>query len=163
MRLSARQAMPVSRSHGDRRCGLKGPRLVIGEVNFDLLIEDVRGSGPAVPSHRNEEFADCPGRSWLSTSAALTRSHLYSKWHGSIGPARDLRGSSAEQTERGISTTKLGGPCEALLDDDSPRLWIYVGASMRDKDLLRTFQDADFRNAATDEAVGVAPFVVSHR
>lgn len=65
---------------------------------------------------------------------------------------------SADQTERGISQTKLAALL-ALLDETQPRLWIYVGASMRDNDLLRTFQDTDFARG-TDGALG-APFVVS--
>ena len=63
---------------------------------------------------------------------------------------------SDDQTEIGLGKSKLEA-MRALLDGDSPRLWIYVGASMRDRDLLRVFGDEDWARGVDER--WVSPFL----
>ena len=64
------------------------------------------------------------------------------KLHGTIDRPESCV-VSAEQTDAGIGNGKLAA-LRALLDAESQRLWIYVGSSMRDQDLLRVLGDEDF-------------------
>lgn len=63
---------------------------------------------------------------------------------------------SAEQTERGIGEAKFHA-LRALLNDP-PRMWIYVGASMRDLDLGPVLGDENFARGLDER--WVAPYLV---
>jgi len=73
------------------------------------------------------------------------------KFHGSIDRPETCI-VSAEQTERGVPVGKLNA-LRALIDQDRPRVWIYVGVSMRDQDLLRVFNAPDFGNGVDERWV----------
>jgi hypothetical protein len=117
-----------------------GPRVVIVEVNFDLLVE-THTTAPLRVFATREEFADAP---------AYVQSYLRGdedavpllKLHGTI---TDLQTCvvSAEQTELGIGQEKLEA-LRALLENNHQRLWVYVGASMRDVDLRPVFLHEEF-------------------
>jgi hypothetical protein len=78
------------------------------------------------------------------------------KLHGSI-EREETCVVSDEQTEAGIGRGKLRA-IRALYSEHK-RMWVYVGASMRDRDLLTVFRDSDFASG-TDE-VWVAPFLTN--
>jgi hypothetical protein len=128
-------------------------RLILAAVNFDLLVE----THSPVPLEKFVSDSDFEGAAeylarYLNGSATTIP---LLKFHGSIDRPETCV-VSAEQTEAGVSDGKL----KALrsLFYDPPRLWIYVGMSMRDRDLLRAFNDADF-GRGTDE-VWVTPYLV---
>jgi hypothetical protein len=129
-------------------------RLVLASVNFDLLVE-THSSVPLRTFASDADFEDAAEYIQRYLDGAETTIPLL-KFHGSIDQP-DTCVVSAEQTEMGVSDGKL----KALrsLYNKPPRLWIYVGMSMRDKDLLRVFNDADFARG-TDE-VWVSPYLVA--
>ena len=129
-------------------------RVVLAAVNFDLLVE----THTPVPMEKfvsDAEFEDAADYIARYLSGSETKIPLL-KFHGSIDRP-DTCVVSAEQTEMGVSDGKL----KALrsLYNNPPRLWIYVGMSMRDRDLLRVFNDTDFARG-TDE-VWVSPYLVA--
>ena len=65
------------------------------------------------------------------------------KLHGTIDTF-DTCIVTQEQTEQGVGTEKLEALRALIGEDTEPRLWIYVGASMRDQDLLRVLTDEEF-------------------
>jgi len=129
-------------------------RVILAAVNFDLLV-DTHSTVPleTFASDRDFERAASYIERYLNGSES---SIPLLKFHGSIDQPETCV-VSAEQTEVGVSNGKL----RALrsLYRKPPRLWIYVGMSMRDRDLLRVFNDADFARG-TDE-VWVSPYLVA--
>lgn len=114
-------------------------RAVVVEVNFDQLVERHCPIPLRVFSSINhfEEAAGYIRRYLAGEETAIP----VLKLHGSIEEP-DTCVVSDEQTQRGLGPGKLSA-LRALLDT-IPRLWIYVGASMRDRDLLPVLRSEDF-------------------
>src|SRR5450756_986279 len=125
-------------------------RVIIVEVNFDLLIETHADSELRVFAS-DEEFRDASAYITKYLKGEESAIPLL-KMHGTIGRPETCVVSD-DQTELGVGRYKLAA-LRALLYEHSPRLWIYVGASMRDRDLNRVFSDEDW-------ARGVDEFWVS--
>jgi hypothetical protein len=115
-------------------------RVILVEVNFDLLVETHAGV-PLRVFATDQEFAEAPGYLRRYLDGKETAIPLL-KIHGTI---TDLATCvvSEDQTERGIGPEKLAALRE-LLGRSEPRLWIYVGTSMRDRDLLRALKGEEF-------------------
>lgn len=129
-------------------------RVILVEVNFDLLIER-HYTGPMRVFASEADFED---------AATYIKSYLESeveempllKLHGTIDQLETCVVSD-DQTEMGVGKRKLEA-LRALLADDPPRLWIFIGASMRDRDLLRVFNDEDWARGVDER--WVSPFLV---
>lgn len=120
----------------DERMG----RVVLVTVNFDTLVESHAGA-PLRVFADNEDFegaADYVTRYLAGEESAVP----YLKVHGTIDRPESCV-VSAEQTEAGVGNGKLAA-LRALLGGEGQRLWIYVGSSMRDHDLLRVLGHEDF-------------------
>ena len=130
-------------------------RIIVAEVNFDLLIEKHARTGIKVFASRND----------FSQAGNYIRRYLQGdvidipllKFHGTIEDFSTCI-VTQEQTERGVGTEKLGALRALLGDEDSPRLWIYVGMSMRDRDLVRVLHGEDFGRGIDER--WVLPYVV---
>jgi hypothetical protein len=129
-------------------------RLILAEVNFDRLVE-THSPVPLRVFASEEEFEDAEEYIVRYLNGLESEIPLL-KLHGSI-EREDTCVVSDEQTEAGIGNGKLRA-IRALYSEER-RVWIYVGASMRDRDLLAVFGDSDFSNG-TDE-IWVAPFLAS--
>jgi len=130
-------------------------RLVLAGVNFDELIE-YHAKTPLRVFATDAEFVDAPA--YIADYLAGNASDVpYLKLHGTISdPASCV--VSAEQTELGLSQPKLDAVRSLFPSGaDDRRRWVYIGASMRDRDLARVLQDSDFANK-TDE-LWVAPWL----
>jgi hypothetical protein len=128
-------------------------RVILAGVNFDRLAEthstvplrifsdpDFNGAAEYVRRYLAGDESDIP----------------YLKLHGSI-ENQETCIVTADQTDLGVSGGKLDAIRALLLPGAVPRLWIYIGASMRDKDLLRVFNDSDFASGTSE--VWVSPFL----
>jgi hypothetical protein len=114
-------------------------RAILVEVNFDRLVE-AHSAVPLRTFFSDADFESAPEYVERYLNGSETDVPLL-KLHGDIyEPATCV--VSQEQTERGVGAGKL----ESLrsLISDPPRLWIYVGTSMRDKDLLPVLRGEDF-------------------
>lgn len=120
----------------DERVG----RVVLVTVNFDTLIE----SHAAVPLRVFADDAEFEGAADYVTQylAGQVSAVPYLKVHGTIDRPESCV-VSAEQTDTGVGNGKLAA-LRTLLDAGNQRLWIYVGSSMRDQDLLRVLGSEDF-------------------
>ena len=121
-------------------------KLILAEVNFDLLVE-THADAPLRTFASEGDFAEAPAYVRRYLDGAEVAIPLL-KLHGTIS---DLTTCviSTEQTERGVGQAKLE-TLRVLLRPDQPRLWIYVGASMRDVDLRPVLGGEDFARG-TDE------------
>lgn len=128
-------------------------RMILCGVNFDQLIE--RNCGRSIRVFASDsEFEAAPD--YLARYLDGRENDVpYLKFHGSIDDL-DTCVASAEQTELGIGSAKLAA-LHSLLSAP-PRMWIYVGASMRDLDLLPAQFGEDF-SRGTDER-WVSPYMV---
>jgi hypothetical protein len=132
---------------------LLGGQVILVEVNFDLLVETHSG----VPLRVFSSEAD------FASAAEYLRRYLNHeetavpllKLHGTID-VPDTCVISDDQTELGVGSNKLNA-LRTLLDEADPRLWIYIGASMRDRDLLRVFSDEDWARGVDE--FWVSPFL----
>ncbi len=124
-------------------------RIIVAEVNFDRLVE-THASVPLKVFASDEEFAGAADYVTRYLSGEEKDVPLL-KFHGSIDRPETCI-VSAEQTERGVPVGKLNA-LRALIDQDRPRVWIYVGVSMRDQDLLRVFNAPDFGNGVDERWV----------
>ena len=130
-------------------------RIVVVEVNFDLLVE-THARVPLRVFASDQDFAE---------SAAYVNRYLAGeeaaipllKMHGTI---TDLNTCvvSEDQTERGVGAGKLSALRGLLGSEGAPRLWIYVGVSMRDRDLLRVLTGEDFARGLDEH--WVCPYLV---
>lgn len=114
-------------------------RPIIVEVNFDRLVE-VHSLVPLKVFSSDEDFEEASD--YVEAYLAGRESDVpLLKLHGDIN-APDTCVVSDEQTEAGVGAGKLRA-LRTLLHDP-PNLWIYVGVSMRDRDLLPIFRGEDF-------------------
>lgn len=133
---------------------LTAGRIIIVEVNFDTLVES-HSLVPVKVFASDDEFEDAPTyiANYLS---GLETAIPVLKVHGTIDRF-DTCVISDDQTGLGVGPYKLAA-LRALLDPDNPRLWVYVGASMRDRDLARVFGDEDWARGVDER--WVAPYLV---
>lgn len=132
---------------------LTAGRMVLVEVNFDLLIER-HSTVPLKVFSSEDDFtsaADYLRRYLNSEESAIPLLKL----HGTIDDFATCV-ISDDQTELGVGSNKLAA-LRTLLDESDPTLWLYVGASMRDRDLLRVFLDEDWARGV--EELWVSPFL----
>ncbi len=114
-------------------------RIVVAEVNFDLLVETTEA--PLKVFASQQDFAEAPAyvkRYLVGEEPAIPLLKL----HGSIADIETCV-VSTEQTEQGLGQQKLEA-LRVLLDPSHPRLWVYVGASLRDLDLRPVLLGEDF-------------------
>ncbi len=140
-------------------------KVVLITVNFDLLLETHQLSPLRVFSS-DDEFVSAAD--YIEAYLQGDEVHIpLLKLHGSIDRF-DTCVVSAEQTEQGIGHGKLAA-VRALLQPAEPRLWVYVGSSMRDRDLLRVLGDEDFARGLDERWVSpyleesVRSFALAHR
>ena len=130
-------------------------RVILAQVNFDCLVEH-NSDVDFKLFVTDDEFEEAPEyiRRYIDGNADDIP---LLKLHGTINDI-DTCIVSQEQTEHGVGDPKLGA-LRALFEGREERLpWVYVGASMRDQDLLRVLSGEDFgRNL--DER-WVLPYVV---
>lgn len=129
-------------------------RLVVVEVNFDQLVE-AHSIVPTRVFASDDEFAAVPA--YLDEYFAGNATDIpVLKVHGTIDRFETCV-ITDEQTGLGIGENKLAG-LRRLLNAAEPTLWIYVGASMRDRDLSRVFGDEDWARGVDER--WVAPYLV---
>ena len=124
-------------------------------MNFDLLVETHAGVATKVFASTTD-FSVAPD--YLARYISGEEHDIpVLKLHGTIQDF-DTCVVTQEQTELGVGTEKLEA-LRALLDPEGrSRLWIYVGASMRDRDLLRVLTGEDFGRGLDER--WVLPYVV---
>lgn len=136
----------------DERVG----RVVLVTVNFDTLVESHAGV-PLQVFADDEEFKSAAA--YVARYLAGEESAVpYLKVHGTIDRPESCV-VSAKQTDSGVGNGKLAA-LRALLDRENQRLWIYVGSSMRDQDLLRVLGDEDFARGLDER--WVVPYLTEH-
>jgi hypothetical protein len=114
-------------------------RAVVVEVNFDQLIER-HCPVPIRVFFTNDHFQQAA--EYVKRYVAGGESEIpVLKLHGSIEEPNTCVVSD-EQMQQGVGEGKLE-TLRALLANP-PRLWLYVEASMRDRDLLPVFDSEDF-------------------
>jgi hypothetical protein len=128
-------------------------RAVIVEVNFDRLVE--RHCPVALKVFYSTSQFDSAATYVQAYLAGTETAIPILKLHGSIEDFATCVVSD-EQTERGIGREKLSA-LRSLLHRESPVLWVYVGASMRDRDLLPVLRSEDFALGADER--WVSPFL----
>lgn len=131
-------------------------RVIIVEVNFDLLVE-THTDVPLNVYASEDEFngaADYVAQYLAGDEQAIP----VLKLHGTIS-AVETCVVSQEQTEQGVGAGKLGALRRLITPNDEPRLWIYVGVSMRDRDVVRVLEGEDFARGLDE--IWVSPFLVS--
>ena len=122
-------------------------------MNFDRMIEE-HSEAPLKVFASVEEFAHAAGYV-AEYLAGREKAVPLLKLHGTIeNPATCV--VSTEQTEKGVGQEKLVA-LRALLSE-TPLLWIYVGASMRDLDLRPLFMFEDFARGVDER--WVSPYLV---
>lgn len=130
-------------------------RLVVVEVNFDTLVE-THAYVPMRVFASDEEFADADP--YLERYLAGTETAVpLLKLHGTI-ERFDTCVINDFQTGQGVGPNKLAALRRLLGGGNDPTLWVYVGASMRDRDLARVFGGEDWARGVDER--WVAPFLV---
>lgn len=124
-------------------------RIVVVEVNFDLLVETHATIQLRVFASE-EEFSEAPEflRRYMEGDEEAIP---ILKLHGTISNPEACV-VSAEQTERGVGQRKMNA-LRALLNGEHPRLWIYVGASLRDLDLRPLLLGEEFARGVDERWV----------
>lgn len=157
------------KEHHDNVVGTPGPsviglarvlehcvgKAIVVEVNFDRLLEvhvkaalrvfasdaDFEGAAEYIADYISGEATDIP----------------VLKLHGTIEDF-DSCVVSLDQTELGLGEDKLEALRALLGTPDAPRRWYYIGASMRDRDLLRVLGGEDFARRLDER--WVLPYLV---
>jgi hypothetical protein len=130
-------------------------RVILIEVNFDLLVEQ-HAQVPLRVFASDEEFVSAA--QYLDRYLAREESAIpLLKLHGTITDFKTCV-VSEEQTEQGIGAGKLAALRKLLGPANLPRLWIYVGVSMRDRDLLRVLVGEEFAQGLDER--WVCPYLV---
>jgi len=124
-------------------------RIIIVEVNFDLLVEKHMKT-PLRVFVTEDEFGEAPD--YLSRYLAGAESAIpVLKLHGSISNLESCV-VSLDQTEMGIGPPKLDA-LQMLNDGDNPLSWVYLGYSMRDLDLRPILEREEFRRGVDERWV----------
>ena len=128
-------------------------RLILVTVNFDELVEAAAGASVR-RFVTSEEFGDAPAFLERYLRGEEGQVPLL-KLHGTIS---DLPSCvvSDEQTALGLGQAKLDA-LRVLLSDDPKRLWIYVGASLRDRDVRPALLHEEFGRGLDER--WVSPYI----
>jgi hypothetical protein len=117
-------------------------RLVLVTVNLDELIEDGLDDQFEVFA-AEADFVNCAD--YVGNYLAEGGRVPLLKLHGTVGDA-DSVVVSVDRVARGLTEHQIAS-LEALCGDDHHRrTWIYVGSSMRDRDLIQLFGLARYAN-----------------
>lgn len=128
-------------------------RLVLVAVNFDEILDDAAGASLKRFASDEEirEFPDYLTRYLIGEETAVPLLKL----HGTISDPMSCI-VNAEQTERGLPERKKQALEIVLGDGDGVRVpWVYIGASLRDTDVVPVLQQPIF--ASRSEEMWVAP------
>jgi hypothetical protein len=128
-------------------------RVVLVTVNFDRLIEANSGVELRVFAS-DEDFADAPAYIARYLAGDEVRTPLL-KIHGTIANFATCI-VNTDQTQLGLGANKLA-TLRTLLTNQG-RLWVYVGASLRDLDLRPVLLSEDFSRGLDER--WVMPFAV---
>lgn len=130
----------------------RGPRLVVVTVNFDELLEHAAPDA-FQPVVSNEDFAEIePVLRGMVEGNPPEKVPLL-KLHGTISDLGSCI-TAAHMTEHGLATEKaialraLGRP------GGDPVWWAYIGASMRDLDVLPVLRERQIKDAVEEWWVG---------
>lgn len=133
----------------------RAARLVIVQLNFDCLVEHNTKSGIRVFAS-NAAFEEAPEYICQYCAGAEEDPPLL-KLHGTI-ESLDTCVFAQDQTDRGVGEPQFR-TLTALRDvHDGPLPWIYVGVSMRDRDLLQVLSGQDFARRLDER--WVVPYIV---
>ncbi|HEX5759582.1 MAG TPA: SIR2 family protein [Thermoanaerobaculia bacterium] len=126
-------------------------RVIVIEVNFDRLVEQLCRVPTRVffSDAHFETAAEYVRQYGAGTETAIP----VLKLHGSIEEP-DTCVVSDEQMQQGVGQGKLNS-LRAVLQE--PPLWIYVGASMRDRDLRYFYRSEEFAKGV--EELWVSPYL----
>lgn len=130
-------------------------KAIVVEVNFDRLLEEhVRAGLKVFASEAEFEGAADYISDYISGEATDIP---VLKLHGTIEDF-DSCIVSLDQTELGLGEGKLEALRALLGTPSAPRRWYYIGASMRDHDLLRVLGGEDFARRLDER--WVLPYLV---
>jgi hypothetical protein len=115
-------------------------RVIIVEVNFDRLVEE-HALVPLKVFFSEQHFADAPAYIRRYLAGEETNIPVL-KLHGSIESPESCVASD-EQTRQGVGQGKLEA-LKTIIEAPTLPLWVYVGASMRDQDLLPVLRSEEF-------------------
>lgn len=130
-------------------------RVIIVQVNFDELVE--RNAVAPIRTFVNDaDFGAAPDyiRSYLSGQESAVP---ILKLHGTISEPSSCV-VSLDQASAGIGNRKLNALRALLGNEDQRHLWLYVGASLRDRDLLPVLSSEEFAHGLDER--WVLPFLV---
>ena len=118
-----------------------GSRLILVTVNFDELIER-RCDGLVETFTVEEDFESAPDFIRDYIGGASTPAPLL-KLHGTLSEPKSIVATVAS-IAKGLPTVKADALNCLRGSDSEPLLWFYVGASMRDRDIVRHISDPKF-------------------
>ncbi|WP_419862992.1 SIR2 family protein [Candidatus Poriferisodalis sp.] len=130
-------------------------KLIVAQLNFDCLLER-NTSAPLKPFISDEEFGDAVSYIERYCNGDEDSVPLL-KLHGTIDEIETCV-ATQDQTNRGLATTKFRTLISLLDLSQSPLPWIYIGASMRDRDLLQTLNGQQFAKGLDEQ--WVIPYIV---
>lgn len=128
-----------------------GKRLVLVTVNFDELVEHCCGN-LVRRFATEEEFVEAPDY----VAAYLGGEDLPApllKLHGTLSEPQSIV-ATVESVAKGLPTLKADLLRTLILVGPRPRLWFYIGASMRDRDILQHISVREFAEGTSEWWVG---------
>jgi len=128
-------------------------RVVVIEVNFDLLIEKHISSELEIFATQ-EQFEKAPAYLTNYLSGQESKIPLL-KLHGTIEEPESCV-IRTEQTNLGLGENKVAA-LRLLQNGRQPISWVYIGASLRDLDLRPLLSGADFASGTNE--VWVSPYL----
>ncbi|MDQ3724434.1 MAG: SIR2 family protein [Actinomycetota bacterium] len=125
----------------------QGGRFVLVTVNFDELVEHQCGDlvEPFVDDAEFEAAADYIAR--YSAGEALPAPLL--KLHGTLSKPPSIV-ATVGSVAKGLATSKAAALRSLLGEAERPRLWFYLGASMRDRDILQHIGVREFAEGSNE-------------
>ena len=130
-------------------------KIIVAQLNYDCLVERTTESTLKVFAS-NEEFKEASGYILRYCNGDEADIPLL-KLHGTIDSFETCV-VSKDQTDRGVGDAQFQ-TLTSLLDISKDRLpWIYVGMSMRDRDLLQVLSGQNFAKQLDER--WVVPYIV---
>jgi hypothetical protein len=128
-----------------------GKRLVLLTVNFDELVEHC--CGDLVQRFATEtDFAAAPAFLDAYLRGEEDRAPLL-KLHGTLSEPASIV-ATVESVAKGLPTTKAQVLRALTSPGADPRLWFYIGASMRDRDIIQHIGAREFAEGTSEWWVG---------
>ena len=125
----------------------EGARFILVTVNFDELVEHQCGElvNPFVEDDEFEAAAD-----YIKQYAAgETLPAPLLKLHGTLSKPPSIV-ATVGSVAKGLATSKAAALRSLLGEASSPRLWFYLGASMRDRDILQHIGVREFAEGSDE-------------